>query len=640
MIVLLAVFNGREIFDWNGVTLNAIVSILSVSFKASLTYVIAECIGQWKWILFSQGHRPLIDFETIDEASRGSPSGTIYTLNLKDNSWTLRFSTLIMLAALALGPFSQQLVQLRQDVVFGFYGSMDAVTTRATTYSRGDFSVLRETDAPDTAVARVDVSMKTAILTGLTSELSTVQQQTMLHCATGNCTWPTFETLGVCHRCNDLSQELEKIENAGKLYRMFFEYSEDFPEADATAFALPNGHFTINRIGCETDPRGFITGCERAEDTFIYDGIHMTSFGTGDPARTNSMQDIDTLIWAMSVIHMDLEKVKDPNAPPEMLIWPTAPLIATECALYYCVKSIDSSVVGGQIIERSFEVTDAQRDPGSWQLEEVLESPLHEPQDIPPADEVDSLVFDPMWSSVQHTPLSLYFPKNITKEPYNITQAAVKSISAYFQELLSTNLTDSNDLRDAMSDLLGGDPVGINGINVWDIIKYSTGSPFEVDYIWHLSKDDMGGVFESLATSMNNEIRRNSGSRYAGSFSGNIEATNDAQYGRAGRSKTLYRIEWYWIVLHSLLLVVGVYCWQRTVIRGRVLPVWKANALAIITQSSDLAGILDGAVTLEEMRARAREKAVALPATKSTPVYAESVDRDRYNLVSNAEEAR
>lgn len=71
MVVLLAVFNGRPIFEWEGVTLNAIISTLSVSMKASFTFAIAELIGQSKWILLSRDAQPLFDFERIDMASRG-----------------------------------------------------------------------------------------------------------------------------------------------------------------------------------------------------------------------------------------------------------------------------------------------------------------------------------------------------------------------------------------------------------------------------------------------------------------------------------------------------------------------------------------------------------------------------------------
>lgn len=83
-MVLLAVFDGRSIFDWKSVTLNAVISVLSVSMKASLTFAVAELIGQWKWILFSRSARPLMDFERIDMASRG-PLGCISVLTRMEN---------------------------------------------------------------------------------------------------------------------------------------------------------------------------------------------------------------------------------------------------------------------------------------------------------------------------------------------------------------------------------------------------------------------------------------------------------------------------------------------------------------------------------------------------------------------------
>ena len=48
IVALLVSFNGKVVFTWKGVTLNATVSILSLALKASLAYVLAECIAQWK----------------------------------------------------------------------------------------------------------------------------------------------------------------------------------------------------------------------------------------------------------------------------------------------------------------------------------------------------------------------------------------------------------------------------------------------------------------------------------------------------------------------------------------------------------------------------------------------------------------
>jgi hypothetical protein len=67
MAVLLAVTDGKAIFNWHNITLNTIVSI-----EVSVLRALSESISQWKWILFDGKMRPLIDFERIDRASRGS----------------------------------------------------------------------------------------------------------------------------------------------------------------------------------------------------------------------------------------------------------------------------------------------------------------------------------------------------------------------------------------------------------------------------------------------------------------------------------------------------------------------------------------------------------------------------------------
>jgi hypothetical protein len=79
MVAVLARSDGREVVSLHGVTVNAVVSILSLAMKASLAYVLAECLAQWKWILFAREPRPLMDFERIDAATRG-PLGSLRVL--------------------------------------------------------------------------------------------------------------------------------------------------------------------------------------------------------------------------------------------------------------------------------------------------------------------------------------------------------------------------------------------------------------------------------------------------------------------------------------------------------------------------------------------------------------------------------
>ena len=71
LALLVLHLDGHAIPEWKNVTINSLVSVISVSMKASFMYAVAELIGQWKWISFSRNARLLMDFEHIDQASRG-----------------------------------------------------------------------------------------------------------------------------------------------------------------------------------------------------------------------------------------------------------------------------------------------------------------------------------------------------------------------------------------------------------------------------------------------------------------------------------------------------------------------------------------------------------------------------------------
>jgi hypothetical protein len=83
MVGLLANYDGRPVFTWYNITLNTRISTLSVAMKALILFPAAECIGQWKWILLYRSRRTLIDFELIDQASRG-PLGCFNLVWRKD----------------------------------------------------------------------------------------------------------------------------------------------------------------------------------------------------------------------------------------------------------------------------------------------------------------------------------------------------------------------------------------------------------------------------------------------------------------------------------------------------------------------------------------------------------------------------
>ncbi|KAL2064554.1 hypothetical protein VTL71DRAFT_3691 [Oculimacula yallundae] len=65
LCIVLWTFDGRLIFSRKSITLNTIVSILSKTLTLSLMLAVSENLGQWKWIIFSAGKKPLLDSENL-----------------------------------------------------------------------------------------------------------------------------------------------------------------------------------------------------------------------------------------------------------------------------------------------------------------------------------------------------------------------------------------------------------------------------------------------------------------------------------------------------------------------------------------------------------------------------------------------
>jgi hypothetical protein len=71
MVIILARYDHYPVLKWHGVTLNAIVSVLSTAYKSWLILAVTAAISQEKWTLFSRMRHRLEDFDLIDQASRG-----------------------------------------------------------------------------------------------------------------------------------------------------------------------------------------------------------------------------------------------------------------------------------------------------------------------------------------------------------------------------------------------------------------------------------------------------------------------------------------------------------------------------------------------------------------------------------------
>lgn len=72
IVAVLYVYDGKPMPDWPyGITLNALVSVLSTVMKAALAFPITEALSQLKWSWFNRGNK-LSDLSALDAASRGA----------------------------------------------------------------------------------------------------------------------------------------------------------------------------------------------------------------------------------------------------------------------------------------------------------------------------------------------------------------------------------------------------------------------------------------------------------------------------------------------------------------------------------------------------------------------------------------
>jgi len=334
---------------------------------------------------------------------------------------------------------------------------------------------------------------------------------------------------------------------------------------NGTGFILPNGLIIDNLDG---------------DEELEFSEVLMTAFGTANASQTNTMQDLDTLIWATSFIKSGRANPNDTTGAR----WPDLPLSAVECALFYCVNTYESAVVDGVLAENATRVESAARNPLSWQPLPNMEYDLS----IFTQEELDSLAFGQFKSFVRHTDLQLTSPSGGT---FNISQATVDSISSYFQSNFAATPVDYN--------FSSSHPHGrLNGFYV--VAGQAHYSPSEMQAFYDAA--DVEDLFVALAASMSNAVR-------AGADGG-----PGAPGGRVGAVGTYYRIEWPWIALQGTVAVAGVLMLLATVWASSYpeVPVWKSSALAVLSRGPWVYEGLKGAAEVKDMRKEARKNVVRL----------------------------
>ncbi|KAK7948107.1 uncharacterized protein PG986_008993 [Apiospora aurea] len=198
MIILLARTQDQPLSSWSLlISPNAVLSILSTASKACLIQPVSECLSQLKWLHLLQSPKSdkLTDLQKYDDASRGPMGSSKFFYERPTNSILPYLGCSMTLAAMALDPFTQQI--LRFDT---------RLAEADGEYSELRFSHIYDfgaTGGPDMGGKTPrDNPMISAVNLALYGEL----QLPDLVCPGSFCQYPAFASMGVTSSCQDVAR--------------------------------------------------------------------------------------------------------------------------------------------------------------------------------------------------------------------------------------------------------------------------------------------------------------------------------------------------------------------------------------------------------------------------------------------------
>ena len=325
-------------FDGAGLTLNAFVSILSRIAGAALLLPVAEALGQLKWIWFIRGDsKKMWDFEMFDNASRG-PWGAFLLLIHTKGKTIAALGALVTIFALALDPFFQQVVSFPERWTLQPTNSSIARAVRYDPELNVDYQDGVEMTNLDGDMQAVIDPFFVANGTQPVPYGNGSRVDFPLSCPSSNCTWPSYETLGMCSKC----VETPSLLNFACMYT----------RVDWTSTLNANVSSYPNATVC-----GYFLNSTSTEPVLM-SGYMMDKDGntTGEallmrtlPLMTNPMRDP---LWGHGSINF--RDIRNPLM--DVLISSTASAsdvyqdkapVLHECVLAWCVKTFQSSYYMG-----------------------------------------------------------------------------------------------------------------------------------------------------------------------------------------------------------------------------------------------------------------------------------------------------
>ncbi|PHH93038.1 hypothetical protein CDD83_2148 [Cordyceps sp. RAO-2017] len=550
IVIILARYDGHELPNWPySINLNTVIALLTLCLRAALVIVAAEVIGQSKWTWFSDGAtRPLANFQTFDEASRGL-LGSFKLLGLLRLSF--RGSPLAVAAAvttilsLAISPFSQQAIK---TVPCGRVSSADGAK----------IPVALEIPGSDGSFANgitqskysLGPKVRGALLSGITNpggNDSAVQPG----CASGNCTFPEpfgvpHSTIGLCAQCMDTSPLLRFTRQT---------------DPKALPPNVDSVNLTLGEIEMSLGIQRPLLVVRPSNMSFAESIMTPEFRETAGHACSN----ISVLSWSS----LKGPVCTDTSYRPECVM-------ATSCAIYPCMKDIKVGVSGGRLEDHVVRTTPARPNSRS-----VRNSPFPNLYAVKSPCVVEGRLYDA-------TNFSLV-PVDPNKRKFVMVPVDGKDVDVPSDCLYAVNGDYWYGLGSFLSrellfgvcrDTMNGREHIVCNQTWWLYPFYNSGKA---------SFDSINGVFQDMATATTNFFRTDGWGPVHNSTV--YKERNDSSLfklflrGQVHESTICMRLEWPWLLLPAILCLTTIALLIAMLIfnvRNSHQPVWKSSTLPLL----------------------------------------------------------
>ncbi|EHK20936.1 uncharacterized protein TRIVIDRAFT_69949 [Trichoderma virens Gv29-8] len=288
-------------------------------------------IGQLKWLNALQ-RTPLADFHVIDEASRGA-WGSAVLIASRRGGLIASLGAFITIAALGIGTFVQQ--ALNYDTIYPASGNALIPIAQ---YMNG---VGTAPVGNGGTTANVDSVLTSAPYLAFFNPPSTNFTATA-HCSTGNCTWSSYQSLGFCNTCKNLSRKLKR----DKIRIIPHNLTDE--AYDTNVYTLPNGFgltgIQTGQMNNQVDS-SITNGVLNVSTTITPDDWSSVAF----PHNGSVLISVFAVAAAPGTIPEQPDQTRVPSEKMTGGIY-AAP-VAFECMLQFCVRNMSAVFANGTLHE-------------------------------------------------------------------------------------------------------------------------------------------------------------------------------------------------------------------------------------------------------------------------------------------------